>query len=157
MNWLWIVLIIVGAAIACGLVFVVEKRKKIFKRHTKEEKKAKKEAKLAKKAAKNTPAMPPEPKKQEDEISFNEKQIEIIDDAKIESEEYTPSEDFVETDMTQYVGIPRRMTRRVVPTDYDETDYDDERQGLKEQLRSLSPEMKAVVFANLLDRKDDQF
>ena len=59
--------------------------------------------------------------------------------------------------MTQYVGIPRRMTRRVVPTDYDETDYDDARQGLKEQLRSLSPEMKAVVFANLLDRKDDQF
>lgn len=157
MNWLWIVLIIVGAAIACGLVFVVEKRKKIFKRRTKEEKKAKKEAKLAKKAAKNAPAMPPEPKKQEDEISFNEKQIEIIDAVKVESEQYTPSEDFVETDMTQYVGIPRRMHRRVVPTDYDETDYDDERPGLKEQLRSLSPEMKAVVFANLLDRKDDQF
>lgn len=168
MNWLWIVLLIVGAAIACVLVWAYSNRKKIFKKRTKEEKKAKKQAKKilkdernAKKVLKTIPAAPVEEKKESDELSFSEKQIEIIDNAKVASEAYVPSSDFVKSEKIEYVGMPRRMPRRRIPMETERQSsfkFDEEKKlSLKEQLQSLSPEMKAVVFANLLDKKDDLF
>ena len=39
--------------------------------------------------------------------------------------------------------------------DFDDDDDFDEDDSVKSQLMNLSPEMKAIVFSNLLDRKDD--
>lgn len=161
-NWLWVILIVVGAGVACALIWLYSNRKKIFKKRSKAEKKAKKEAKKIKKAAKNAPPTPAAPEKQKDELSFSEKQVEIIGNAQIQSEEYVPSDDFAGGETIEYATMPRRMPRRRPQMDYDrprryEVEEEEQRESLKDQLRALTPEMKAVVFGNLLDRKDDQF
>lgn len=161
MNWLWIVLLIVGAAIACVLVWAYSNRKKIFKKRTKEEKKARKEAKIAKKQAKKAPPAPPKPPKKDDELSFSENQIEIINNVKVASEAYVPSDGFAQAAPAEYATTSRRMARRRPQMEIERPrsfEFEEEqRPSLKDQLQSLSPEMKAVVFANLLDKKDDLF
>lgn len=160
-NWLWVVLIVVGSGVACALIWLYSNRKKIFKKRSKEEKKAQKEAKKIKKEAKKAPPAPAAPEKQKDELSFSEKQVEIIDNVQIQSEEYVPSDDFAGSGAIEYATVPRRMPRRRPQTDYERPRRfeveEEQRESLKDQLRSLTPEMKAVVFGNLLDRKDDQF
>lgn len=166
-NWLWVVLIVVGSGVACVLIWMYSNRHNIFKRRSKDEKKAKKQTKKiakdekkAKKVVEAAQKADAETRKDSDELSFSEKQIEVIDNIKIQSEGYVPSDDFAGTDTIEYASLPRRMPRRR-PVEMPKREYNfeaqTERESLKDQLRSLTPEMKAVVFGNLLDRKDDQF
>lgn len=166
-NWLWIVLIVVGSGVACVLIWMYSNRHNIFKRRSKEEKNAKKqtkkiakEEKKAKKVVKTTQLAETKARKDSDELSFSEKQIEIVDNVKIQSEGYVPSDDFAGAETIEYATLPRRAPRRR-PVEMPKREYNfetnTERESLKDQLRSLTPEMKAVVFGNLLDRKDDQF
>ena len=101
MTWLWGSLIVVGAAIACGLLYVFEKRKSIFKKRSKEEKAAKKQQKKVKKeekAAKKAPA-PIEPVKKEEpkeEVDFTEKIVKKEESFEgNKAEEYVPSKEYL--------------------------------------------------------------
>lgn len=166
-NWLWIVLLSAGAAMACFMLWLYSNRKKIFKKRSKDEKKAKKSAKkikkqekVAKKEAKKIETPPLETKKEEDSVSFKEKIFEVSKDVNVEGEQYVPSGEFVKNVVPEYVGMVRRMPRRrpvEAPAPQPTYEVTEQRMSLKEQLLSLSPEMKAVVFGNLLDRKDEQF
>lgn len=155
MLWLWIVLLVVGAAIVCLLLFVYEKRKQIFRKRTKEEKQAKKQARTIKKQAKTHPVQQEKPKS---EISLTEKLIEIIPEEDFQQEEYSPSAEFVEEEVLPPV---RRVQRRVRPNDNFEQfrrnhGYSQAlKQSVKEQIINLSPEMKALLLTGVLERKDD--
>lgn len=158
MNWLWIVAIVAAAAMACVLIWLYSNRKKFFKRRSKEEKKARKEAKIAKKEAKNATVEPQPPQKKDDELIFTERETQVADDIQIQCEAYDSlgsSEDAGEYEI-DFRRFDRRMPQ--MQNDFTQYDYDvDQKESLKDQLRALTPEMKAVVFGNLLDRKDDQF
>lgn len=185
MTWLWASLIVVGAAIACGLLYVFEKRKSIFKKRTKEEKAAKKQQKKVKKEEKTLKKapVPIEPVKKEEpkeEISFTEKVVkkEATFEGHI-AEEYVPSEGFLpkETKAAPDPFNPQRGAPRLTEQQRrmlmernkrlkDDDDFESFRrkhgyssalkQSLKDQIINLSPEMKALLFTGALERKDDE-
>ena len=159
MIWLWVSVIVMGAIAICALLYVYEKRKQIFRKRTKEEKQAKKQAKLAKKSKVVAPAA--EESKPKDELNLTEKVVEVIPEDSIQEEEYQPSNEFVVQDI--FPTMPsRRMPIRRDANAYNqfkrEFDYKPEKQSIKEQIKNLTPEMKALLLTGVLDRKeDDQF
>ncbi len=188
MIWLWAGLIVVGAAIACGLLYLFEKRKSIFKKRSKEEKAAKKQQRKlrrqarAAKAVKNAPAPIEEVKKEEpkEEVSFTEKVIkkeEAFEGQKAEA--YVPSEGYLPKQSNATFNSPppqRRMPRmteqqrralmernRRLKEDDDFERFRNKhgysnalKQGIKQQILNLSPEMKALLLTGALERPDDE-
>lgn len=159
MLWLWIPLIIVGAVLICLFVFLYDKRKSIFKIFSKQERKAKKEKRSLKKSSKLQKDI--KHVEHKDEVIFEEKNIEVVNNESLQVEEYLPSDQFVENDVMPY--IPKFNRRR--PERRDISHYEslrrkygyENKKSIKEQIDSLSPEMKAILFGNVLDRKDDEF
>lgn len=169
MDWLWIVAIVAASAIACCLIWVYSNRKKIFKKCSKQdrkakkqEKKSKKEEKKAKRTQEKVPITSQPQEKQEAKLSFTEKQIDTTGKVQIEGEPFISSDESSVDDNDQYDQVarmrPRNMSRmrERIPFEYHDFDLENH-QSIKEQLQSLTPEMKAIVFANLLDKRDDQF
>ena len=160
--WLWIVIIIICAAIATTLLALATKLKKIkikeiFK------KKPKKEPKKDKKLEEVPPLPPAEPEKPKVQFSENKKQTPIV----CKNEQYQPTSDFrtKEPAYSQMAmgGRPRRrpMPRPTMMQDFDDFDSFRRAHGyslsIKEQIEALSPEMKAILFGKVLDKKDDLF
>lgn len=155
MLWLWITLIGLGALCFCGLVFVIEKRKKIFKKRSKVQRAEKKKAKLAEK-------QPPQtlPEKPKDDVSLNEDVVEVLSEDGVHEEVYTPSSEFVEEVVYPVVSRQRPIRRDPNAFANFKREYFpiEEKVPIKQQIKELSPEIKALLFAGVLDRKpDDQF
>ena len=178
MTWLWILIIVIGAAIACAALYVFEKRKQIFKKRTKEEKAAIKAKKAAKKQAKlnkkqNLP--PKEPEKPKEEISFTEKKVqEPKPAATFESEPFVPDiPPMVSPSMFESrpapAGMGNRMSdaqrRQMMERRAREMDKFNRsgrtmprfttRENIKDQIDNLSPEMKVILLTGALERKED--
>lgn len=164
--WLLICLIVLGAIFICLIVFFIEKRKEFFKK-IKEKLKIKKPTKQIKEKKKNikdnkaVPKTDQETKTQDDvEISFTEKEIIINEDGqKLECEPYQPDQSF-ETTPNYDVYQPSYRRRRSMfdqRRDYNKSQhFVKTREPIKDQIKALSPEMKAILFANVLDTKLDK-
>lgn len=184
MTWLWIIVIVLGAAIACGALYVIEKRKKIFKKRTKEEKAASKAKKTAKKEAKLAKKQNLPPKVEEtpkEELSFSEKKVkEPQAAATFEAEPYLPEPNFGSDSVATaggFEGRPglagmgpnmsdmqrrrmmeqrmRQMQQRGMMSAAPRRASFSSRESVREQIDNLSPEMKAILFSNALARKED--
>lgn len=182
MTWLWIIVIVLGAAIACGALYVIEKRKKIFKKRTKEEKaaaKAKKAAKKEAKLAKKQNLPPKEEEKPKEELSLSEKKIKQPEPAAtFEAEPYSPEGAFngsmassafegrpgfagmngQMTDMQRRQMMEQRMRqmqqRGRMPGAPRRPSFSS-RESVREQIDNLSPEMKVLLLTGALERKED--
>lgn len=184
MTWLWASLIVVGAAIACGLLYIYEKRKSIFKKRSKEEKAAKKQQKKLKKQAKlakkeNKPIEPIKKEEPKEEISLSEKIVKKEETFTLQTSEYVPSNEFKpkEVKPQQFNSFmpqrgPSRLTeqqrRMLIERNKrmkEDADFEQFRrkhgysqalkQSVKDQIINLSPEMKALLFTGALEKRDD--
>lgn len=165
--WAWILLIIAVGVVICLLTFLFAKRKqiasKIFsaikpksrqERHKKKlQKREKQEPKIVKKDDTN---------KQDEKLSFEETRAPIASNAgpSIEGEVYEPSGGFNEDFRYTKLSEPQRRrtfnrenfsANRNIPSFI----QDKRKETIKEQIQNLSPEMKAIIFANVLDSKID--
>ncbi len=170
--WIWIVLIIIGAVIICLFAYLWSKKSLIkqkiksavnLKWLSKDARQKRKQARIAKK---QEPVKPVEKEiKEEDKVSFEEKLTpQVLNDAKaIEGEVYEPSSTF-ESRPDFYTAMPqfnRRMPsrfRREMPTTSPKFSNSATlpKVKIKDQINQLSPEMKAIIFANVLDSKLDE-
>ena len=168
--WIWIVLILIGAGVVCAIAVVWSKKSQIeqtvkealsFKWLSKDARAVRKQKRLDKK---QPPAPPPEKTpSEEDKLSFTETHLPQQKPESLEGEIYEPSSRF-EAEPATYSSMARpnfrRMPRRETSFSRRPIPRIRERTKLKDQIKGLSPEMKAVVFANLLDSKldeDDKF
>lgn len=145
-NWWWI---LIGALIFVILFIIYDKRKTIFKKRSKKEKKVvtQKEEKLSKKELNSKIKFEKTEKKNKDDI--------IVEEAGL-----------VEQEEIKQQNSPRRPVKSPVsPKENLEDDFDEFRKkhsytrflgdkNVAEQIKNLSPEMKAILFGNVLDRKD---
>ncbi len=178
--WIWIVFIIIGALLICLFAYFWSK-KNLFKQKfksvvnlkwlSKESREKRKQKKLAKK---QEPAKAVVKEiKEEDKVSFDEKHApQVLNDAEtIEGEVYEPSTPF-ESHPDFYTTMPRSMSqfgRHMPPRFRREMPVSSpnfsrrvvaQKGNIREQINQLSPEMKAIIFANVLDSKldeDDKF
>ena len=165
--WVWAILIVIAALVICVGIYIYTKRKAIYnnlksklslKHFSKEERSKRK----AEKQARKQPATPIEAKEKEPEISFEEKEI-IVDEEKpdVQFEGYLPSSEFIER--PAYVQEDRPTLRRRFPNSrFEQANWNRQRTiqqqqklPIKEQIKNLSPEMKAIIFANVLDSRLD--
>ncbi len=164
-DWLWIVLIVIAAIILTAGAYVLANKKNIFKKREKKPKtKTKKAAKV-----KEKPLPPPPPPKED--VVFEEKTKKKENSFVAENEQYTPSIEFTKSGETYTpiasIQVARRRPRPPMsqqPTKT-EDDFDSFRrkhgysnfykQSIREQIQNLSPEMKAILFGSVLDKKDD--
>lgn len=146
-SWWWV---LIGAVIFVILFIIYDKRKAIFKKRTKKEKKA---------------TAPKEEKKSKKEINSKIKlektQKEAKNDAVVEEVNLAEEKQVIQT-----VNDSQRITRPPIPHKEDlDDDFDEFRKKhsytrflgdkkIAEQIKKLSPEMKAILFGNVLDRKD---
>ena len=139
---LWIAL---GTLVFLLILYIIfDKRKKIFKKKVKTEKTVKEQEKKE------------ITEKKEKKISFdkkskNEKPQQAMLVEKIEEEK----------DSAQYQMQSEQSTRSI-PRFNRQSNLERRRyykqkskKSIKQQIKDLSPEMKAILFANLLERKDD--
>ena len=165
-TWLLICLIVLGAILLCLIVFFMEKRKEFLKK-IKEKLKIKKPTKKIKEKKKNikdnkaVPKTDQETKTQDDEeISFTEKEIIINEDGqKLECEPYQPDQSFETTPDYDVVQPSYRRRRSMFDQrrDYNRSQhFVKTREPIKDQIKALSPEMKAILFANVLETKLDE-
>lgn len=141
---LWIALAVI--LILLLLYILYDQRKKIFKKKTKvndvkEQKTEKKEIK--------------QPEKNEN-ISFERKQKQSAQEAVVEALQEDEKPDFEEPvrplqtrDFDSRRGNLFRRRREMFRRTTKQTE------SIKDQIDNLSPEMKAIVFADLLNRKDE--
>ena len=141
---LWIALAVI--LILLLLYILYDQRKKIFKKKTKvndvkEQKAEKKEIK--------------QPEKNEN-ISFERKQKQSTQEAVVEALQEDEKPDFEEPvrplqtrDFDSRRGNLFRRRREMFRRTTKQTE------SIKDQIDNLSPEMKAIVFADLLNRKDE--
>lgn len=137
--------IFVGVGVGfLALIVLIDQRKKIFKKHPKKEKKQKEKRKEEIKQVQ-------EEKQNLDEISFEESKkpkipqfeyLDIKDDLKME---YTPS-------------TSQRQNRNNFRRPFDGDRFNRERRAykkksIKQQIKDLSPEMKAILLSNALGKK----
>ncbi len=172
-NWLWIVVILCCAAVATVFLGIYKNRKNIFKKKEKTPKNQKENVKNSSKKQKNkkpskktpTPIVPPVEEKPQEELVFEERVVEVVPKTNGVAQSYTPSKEFA-SQRIDYAPLSqasmRRRPRPQMPTPQQQIDdFDSFRMNnaysmsIKEQIKNLSPEMKAIIFGNLLDKKDE--
>lgn len=144
----WIgVIVIFGLFI---LYIIYDQRKKIFKKRKKKEKIKKQISTESKEKPKNV-------EKKELKVSFEEKSLSSVKPV-IEEIENPSNED--EKNEEVFEDFPREKIRQMknfFPKN--SRVYKDEKlsksASIKNQIKDLSPEMKAILFADILNRKED--
>ena len=144
----WIgVIVIFGLFI---LYIIYDQRKKIFKKRKKKEK-------IKKQISTESKEKPKSVEKKELKVSFEEKSLSsvkpVIEEIENPSNEDEKNEEIFEDFQGEKINQMKRFfpkNRRV---------YKDEKlsksASIKEQIKDLSPEMKAILFADILNRKED--
>lgn len=153
MKW-----ILIASAIVIGLlvIFILyDQRKNIFKKRVKKAKEPKQEAPKAPEKPKEEPKVLEEKKT---DVSLEERAPQIKKETKqpIIEDMVIQDDDYVEYDSTmpRQSGFGRRNINQRKYAPPPEFKFN-KKQPIKEQIKDLSPEMKAILFGNLLDKKDD--
>lgn len=144
----WIgVIVIFGLFI---LYIIYDQRKKIFKKRKKKEK-------IKKQISTESKEKPKSVEKKELKVSFEEKSLSSVKPV-IEKIENPSNED--EKNEEVFEDFPREKIRQMknfFPKN--SRVYKDEKlsksASIKNQIKDLSPEMKAILFADILNRKED--
>lgn len=152
MKW-----ILIASAIVIGLlvIFILyDQRKNIFKKRSKKEKK--KEQKPAKEQVPVKEEHKEAVKEEKPEISLEQRIPEVKKQTKnpVVEEVVIKEDDRVEYDTTEPKTSGFRRT--INPNRYaPPASFKPQKQSIKDQINDLSPEMKAILFGNMLDKKDD--
>lgn len=146
---LWIaILVVLGLLILCVLF---KFRKKIFKKKTPKTKKVEVKKEEVKKPEKTA----------DSRISFEQREVKVKKEenvnANIESVEIEDSEERVYSTGASFA--PQRNFRRTFPrSNMQQNSYFGmQNKSIREQINDLSPEMKVILFGNVMGKKDDQF
>lgn len=174
--WVWVIFIVIGAVVVCVIAYVWSKKSLLkqklksavnLKWLSKESRDKRKQLRLAKKQTEVKSVV--KEKSEDEKVSFEEKlSPQSLNTLQaMEGEVYQPSVEFAEHEETysslarpsqQYRRMPRLQPNSMMPN-FSRKQIP-QKMKLKDQIKQLSPEMKAVIFANVLDSKldeDDKF